>query len=213
MKSKLQHDAPITSYKYNELSEESKSNARNWYREVSADDQDWSECVIDDAKDLGRVVGWTIEDIHWSGFWSQGDGACFTGTWYPQDVQPVEKLGIINDKLTRILEVFQGVVVTNKLIPAAALESVVVTHSSRNSHSHSVDFSFGWADEDEDDDDWTRVNNAEEHFRQAAQDFMDWIYRALEAEYEHINSDEYVVDAIECNDYRFDEQGEISHDR
>ena len=39
----------------------------------------WSECIIAGFKARMLAAHVTVEEFYWSGFWSQGDGACFTG--------------------------------------------------------------------------------------------------------------------------------------
>lgn len=40
-----------------------------------------------------------------------------------------------------------------------------------------------------------------------ARTFADWIYRQLESEYEHVNSDESVAETIRANEYEFTADG------
>lgn len=42
---------------------------------------DWHESVFDMAKEAAKIIGIDIDDIRYSGFWSQGDGASFTGSY------------------------------------------------------------------------------------------------------------------------------------
>lgn len=67
-------------YTFNELSEEAKEKAREWYRKVE-DFSFYAETVIDDAKTIAKLMGININNVYYSGFWSQGHGACFEGTY------------------------------------------------------------------------------------------------------------------------------------
>ena len=69
----------ITVYRFEELEGKAKDKARQWLVEA-ATDHDWYESVYDLAKEDGAKRGFEIEDIRFSGFWSQGDGASWTGT-------------------------------------------------------------------------------------------------------------------------------------
>ena len=40
---------------------------------------DWSDETIDEFKAKAFALGISVGSVYWSGFWSQGDGACFTG--------------------------------------------------------------------------------------------------------------------------------------
>lgn len=70
----------ITTYSFDELSDKAKEKAREWFR--SGDDFSiYAEDVVADAKAIGKIMGIDIKDVYYSGFWSQGDGASFTGRW------------------------------------------------------------------------------------------------------------------------------------
>lgn len=68
----------ITVYKFNELSETAKQHAIDDYAQRSMD-WEWWDTVYEDAKEDGKALGYDIDDIRFSGFWSQGDGASWTG--------------------------------------------------------------------------------------------------------------------------------------
>jgi hypothetical protein len=68
-----------TTYHYNELPEGAKDVARRHYIEHWVHD-DWYDYIYIEAKDDGAVQGFDVDDIFFSGFWSQGDGAMWTGT-------------------------------------------------------------------------------------------------------------------------------------
>ena len=87
---------------YDELSDEAKENARNWYRgEDNGLDYDWWDSVYEDTKEIGKLMGIDIEEIYFSGFWSQGDGACFVGNYEykPGFVEAVKEYAATDNKL------------------------------------------------------------------------------------------------------------------
>ena len=65
-------------FSYAELPEDAKDVARRHYIEHWVHD-DWYEYIYIEAKDDGAVQGFDIDDIFFSGFWAQGDGAMWTG--------------------------------------------------------------------------------------------------------------------------------------
>lgn len=67
-----------------------------------------------------------------------------------------------------------------------------ITHRDRYCHAYSVDIE---ADQDS------------EKFAEIARDFMNWIYRQLESEYDYQNADEQVDDTIRANEYTFTAEG------
>jgi hypothetical protein len=74
-------------YEFSKLSDNAKAKARDWYRKASIHDDHGAEFVIDDAKRVFTHCGITIDRVGYSGFWSQGDGAHFVGTWRASDVK------------------------------------------------------------------------------------------------------------------------------
>ena len=84
-----------TVYKFAELSDVAKEQARSWYRELGPHD-DWWDAVYEDFERVCDILGIRLKTttvrlmgsgtrakpcIWFSGFWSQGDGACFEGYW------------------------------------------------------------------------------------------------------------------------------------
>lgn len=69
----------ITVYKFIELEGRAKDKASEKLREWITN-HDWWEGVYECAKEDGAKRGFEIEDIRFSGFWSQGDGASWTGS-------------------------------------------------------------------------------------------------------------------------------------
>ncbi len=77
-------------YDFTELSDAAKDKARAWFRQTI--DDDWWDSVYDDFEQICPILGVTLATtpvrlmgggtrqkpcIWFSGFWSQGDGACF----------------------------------------------------------------------------------------------------------------------------------------
>lgn len=65
--------------KFSELSPKARERAIQSYTECLIEDGWWAEGVIESAKEDGLKRGFDIDDVRWSGFWSQGDGASWTG--------------------------------------------------------------------------------------------------------------------------------------
>lgn len=65
-------------FQYNQLGDDAKETARQWYVEGHNDDNYWAEYVIAEWRWLLWNKGFEGVEINYSGFWSQGDGASFT---------------------------------------------------------------------------------------------------------------------------------------
>ena len=192
-----------TVYEFSELSPSAKAKARDWYREASTYDDHGAEYVIDDAKMVFAHCGITIDRVGYSGFWSQGDGAHFVGTWRAADVTlgGVKNCAPIDEKLHAIAAEFERIAA---LFPLA---SFTVKHRGSYSHENCTDFSFEFLDADGYQIDPPGAQQAEKDLEKAAKDAMRWIYRTLEKEYDYHNADEQVDESIECNGYTFTEEG------
>lgn len=70
-----------TVYRFVELSDSAKAKVREQYREWACQDNHWYEYIFDDAKEIGKILGIKIDNIYFSGFSCQGDGACLTGSY------------------------------------------------------------------------------------------------------------------------------------
>ena len=84
-----------TVYEFHELSDAAKEKARAWFRE-GAGDHDWHEFIYDDFEQICHILGIALRTrpvrlmgggtrqkpcIYFTGFYSQGDGACFEATY------------------------------------------------------------------------------------------------------------------------------------
>lgn len=190
------------------------SNANNWprelldkYRTINVEDSWWSNERINDFKADMLAVGVQVVMVHWSGFWSQGDGACFEG--YVDDWgKYLTHLGY-----------------TDSILIDTAREwwSYRLKHRNNYCHENSVDFDNniylpenpytsgyygGHVDLDEEDQFRAAVWDATmarhdlleltEKIETDLKDRMKKLYRTLEKEYDHLTSDEAVAEALEA---------------
>jgi hypothetical protein len=200
----------ITLYQFDELEERAKERARDWYRQGGFD-YEWWDCTFDDVKECLGKIGFSVNKIYFSGFSSQGDGACFEGDWSARSVDstalkehaPADTtLHALADEAARIAAQY----------PQA---SASMAHRGRYYHSHSVDVDVDLSEDDSEleltPQQWKERDEAREPdvdaIKELCRDAMDWIYRQLEKEYEYLTSDESVDETIRINEYEFDEDG------
>jgi hypothetical protein len=202
----------IKIYQFDELSESAKEQAREWYRQGNCDDSFWSECTIEDAKEIGKYMGMDLDKVYFSGFWSQGDGACFEGTWRASDVK-VDKLKEYAPQDKELHRIVNGLAELAKEYPDGYFK---VTHRGHYSHSGCTSFDVELPCEQEEDLEYgspeykalqVKLGEDEDTLIELARDFMDWIYRTLEKDWDYQNSDEQVDEAIRANEYEFLEDG------
>ena len=190
-----------TIYQFDELTDDAKERAREWFRGI-ADDW-WSESVIDHAKHVGALIGFEVDEIYWRGFWSQGDGACWAGSvaYYRGRASDVARECPQDAEIQRIAQAWQDLQRQNSC--------QIRGRVSANDRYMRTSVSAYWADDrEEDDDDANQIAYVEDDANQIASDFADWIYRSLEEEYDYQMSDERVDETIRANEYEFDENGE-----
>ena len=136
---------------------------------------DWHESTIEDAKEIGKILGIDIDNVYFSGFWSQGDGACFTGSYsYAKGAtKAIRQYAPLDKELHRIADDLQEL--QRKHFYGL---STTVTHSGHYSHEYCTQFSTYDRDEYADAD-------TDEALIEILRDYMRWIYRNLEREYEY----------------------------
>jgi hypothetical protein len=185
--------------KFEELTDSQKEQAMDRYRDWNVDGgYDWYDGVYEDATTIAELMGIDVDRIYFSGFSSQGDGACFEGSFsYKKGmVKAVKAYAPLDKELHNIALSIQEL--HRKAFYGAYGK---VRHSGHYYHERSmsvnVDSEKGMVDEDE--------------WRDVFADFALWIYRNLEKEYEYLTSDEAVAESLEANEMEFeiDEDGDI----
>ena len=192
-------------YKFDELSDAAKQKAIEWYR-GDGPDHDWWDFIYEDFIANCALIGLEVKakDIHFSGFCSQGDGASFTGRWYPCGPAPEgipEVFGEAFDDLCRIQkEIDEYITETD----APKLDYVKVTrHPGIYVHSHMMN-AFAVRD-----DGVVYPAGVDREFLNVFRRLADYLYRSLEEEYDWLNSDETISENITNNYYEFTESGEL----
>lgn len=184
--------------KFSELSEEHKNKALEHFHDWNTRDSFWQECTIEDSKTIAGLMGITIGEIYFSGFSSQGDGACFTGSfsYSKRMVQAVKRYAPQDKELHRIAAEIQEL---HRL--AFYTARGCVTHSGHYYHERSMSVSIDAEKGKAEESDWI----------EAFADFASWIYRQLENEYDYQSSPEAIAESLEANEMEFtiDENGDL----
>lgn len=195
-------------YSFRRLSKDAKERALKDEREHIVD-FNWWEGVYEDAKRMGALIGIEIDQISFSGFWSQGDGACFDGR-YSHKAGAVEAITAECDgqdaELIRIASELTVLQSTWRLLHGFTFECTV--HAIDRHYSHSGTMQTGYA-YDEERYQVTEVWKMDRAVERLLRAFADWIYHQLEAEYEHLVSDEVCTERLMDSGLRFDSSGAI----
>lgn len=194
--------ATIEIYQFNELSDDAKETARAWYRDGIQYDE-WWDFTFECAKEIGKLIGINIDDIYFSGFSSQGDGACFVGD-YSYQKWSVKKIREYAPSDKDLLDIAENLASVQRRYFYQLTASV--THTGHYNHEYSVTI-----DVEDSRQDWCEnvAKEGGDMIIESLRDFMRWIYERLESEYEYLNSDDVVDKSIQCNEYEFKANGEI----
>jgi len=179
---------------------------------------DWWDCVYSDFSQICEIMGIELDkdEPSFSGFWSQGDGASWSGRYAAQstlrgyetrgqisptyDLAPAkirehapqdEELRRIADELCFLARVY------------GSTYAIVRRHDHRYVHSNTMCVSeWEYCDEniDMNEVDEAVIGHVEEALLHAFKALADWLYKALDAEYDYRTSDEAVIEALEANE-------------
>jgi hypothetical protein len=170
----------------------------------------WHEYVYEDFKREMDAIGIDVDNIYFSGFSSQGDGACFEGgvsNW----AKFLESIGYTCPALIGL---------------AANAWKFSVVHRGRYYHENCTSFSADMVSPDDysesEMDEFvyahspysTDIQNAafvailqgynygslEDEFIEEFKRHMRALYNQLEEEHDHLTTDEAILDSLECND-------------
>jgi hypothetical protein len=197
-------EVTIQLFEFDELEEKiqdeivEKSNDINVY-------SDWYECVYEMWKGKPAQIGFEDVEIQFSGFWSQGDGASFTGSIsWDRNVEFIRALKLDAPEIKRLIWYIQH--------GKTDISIYVVRTSHHYAHARTVEARVdidGVYSENLDLDE--RVEKAVKLLRD---EFADWLYQTcqeiyhdLEKEYEYLTSREAIVETIKVNEHLFTAQG------
>ena len=205
----------IPVYTYAELSDTAKEQVCSWLSQ----DIDY-DCVYEDVATIADLLGIDIRQtrktlmggghrydptIYWSGFWSQGDGACFEGTYkYKKGSVKAVKEYCGDKEVHRIAESLAEIQKRYSYKLTASCK-----HRGHYQHSGCMQVEVE-IDSDNDYSDSATWRNSEDTVIQCMRDFADWIYQRLEKEYDYQTSDEVIAETCEANGYEFYEDGSIA---
>jgi len=197
-----------TVYRFDELAEAAKDKARSWYREGVTSD-DWHEFAYEDFETISAMLGVQLKTqtvrlygggtrqkpcIFFSGFWSQGDGACFEARYRykPGAVEAIRQHAPADSELHDIAGMLQSSQRRNFFQITAD-----VTHRGHYYHEYAMDIEVNR------DGPQSMMVEGAQGIAEALRDLARWLYRQLEHEYAYQTSDEAVDEAIFANEYTF----------
>lgn len=185
---------------FSQLPQKAKDVAVGHYAENLVPDF-WNDAVYEDAKQIASLMGIEIDKIYYSGFSSQGDGACFTGnfSYKSKALHDVKQYAPLDIELHKIAKNYTDI----QRKAFYKLKGKVV-HSGPYYHSNSNDITV-----EHSDDIYRDIGDLEKEMKDVLRSFMDWIYRELEDSYNFEISEEAASQYYEDENVNFDEYGNI----
>ena len=178
----------ITLFTFDELSKESQQKLIEGFRQDY--DPDYSHIYYDFINDMSEQYGAdiSVDDIQWSGFWSQGDGACFTCDFDEEVIFPILKERSLTGDQVQCLEELG--------VEVQSAQSIRCGPSNFYSHENTVTGDLLFSVPDGKEFDVEIVNDLESEFTTIIRESCKDLYRRLEDEYDHTTSDEAIIEEI-----------------
>lgn len=213
-------DTTTESLDFLQLSYRAKSHAVTEYGQPP---DDWYEEIINRAKEEAPARGFNIDEVLFTGFHSQGDGASWTGfvdlvAFIAYHSKPEDKdyaehtilVELIKDgwceekvEISRIgfyynhSGTMRSAGIDDRLYYADELSAIdrgILEGANVQELAKSIDYEY-------------LLNQLDEWLLGKAQKYADEIFKQLKEEYEHYTSEEYFKDLCDINGWRFDQRG------
>lgn len=176
------------------------------YRYIYVEDLRWADGVVSNLRSRMSEIGIFVDEVYWSGFCCQGDGAMFEGHVYDW-AQYLMHLGYDDDQLLGL---------------ACYSWSLRWKQHGRHYHYKSVSYSedlpltenpyrYEWGHTTSDDDEFRAAvwdaamakydsDAIFEGIKEDLEDHMKTFYRELEEEHDSLTTDEAVIEWLQAND-------------
>jgi len=181
-----------TTFRFEELSETAQETAINAFWEANTD-HEWWDFLFDEFRTVASILGIDVKDTYFSGFYGQGDGASFTGTY---EYRPGWRKALAEyaPQDTELLSIGNALQEAQR----RAFYSITARIIHRGHYRHS-----GCMVVDADAEGAFDHDTITDQLRLLA----DWIYSKLEREYEYLTGEDAIKETIIANEWEFTEDG------
>ncbi len=188
-------------YTFEELSDKAKERVLSDHRDINTD-YEWWDFTYEDWYEKLTELGYNDCKIWFSGFASQGDGACF-------ECKSVDVKEWI--KAHKAESYFPALTGTDKeYYEAEFYTSAWIQQSGHYYHEYSISCSVEYSGDNDETD--KEVDELQKAIIEDARDLSRQIYKELESEYDGLTSDEAIIDTINANEYTFEANGEMRNE-
>ena len=197
---------------YKNLSEAAQAYAYQMFKEYSVcGDHEWWENTFCEwvTKLEGLGIYTDNPQMFFSGFGSQGDGACFTGV-----INLKEFLEAHPDVLRQHVDLYMSTIPFDVSDGEAPEYEVFIDRHANSRYSHENTVRLDWNVFCGDDAEEARgihecyMSNADEDIISTCREYMRQLYKDLEAEHDYQQSIDCFLESVDYKD--FDEEGELT---
>lgn len=210
----------IKAYEFDELPHNAKYHT---IAEYGQPPDDWYEDIINRAKEEGPARGFNIDEVLFTGFHSQGDGASWTGhvdlvAFIAYHSKPEDKDYAEHTILVELIKdgwceekveisrtgfyynhsgMMRSAGIDDRLYYAdeqSAIDRGILEGANVQELAKSIDYEY-------------LLNQLDEWLLGKAQKYADEIFKQLREEYDSYTSEEYFKDLCDINGWRFDQRG------
>ncbi len=148
-------------------------------------DENWYEFVQNDFNQILTMLGYYNIDTYFSGFWSQGDGACFTANYYYEvgNIQKLKEYAPQEEELHRIARELM-------LMQKRVSFDLTANISQTGRYSHEMTMRCEVASYQNRVSDDIIAEKCEDTFLDLSRDLAIWYYKRLTKEYEYLMEQE-----------------------
>ena len=184
---------------------------------------DWWDSTYDNFNHICEILGIDLDkdEPSFSGFWSQGDGASWTGAYRAQRVlhgyetygqvsptydlapQKIREHAPKDEELHRIAD--ELCLLARIYGPTYAMVRRHNNHYVHSSTMYVSEWEYWDGEIDIDEVDEAITDHIEETLQDLFRDLAGWLYTTLEKEHEYLTSDEAVIESLEANEIEEDE--------
>jgi len=184
----------VKTYQFDELEKDIQEKVIEKYAYINVDYDEWDDFILEEWTSKLESLGYKDVRIYYTGFYSQGDGACFVAEVEIEKWIKAHKAGRKFQKLLAELK-------------SGCWASITITHSGNYYYSTSTTVNYEGQLELSDKA-YGQLEEVARWVEEERENLGKEIYRDLEKEYEYLTSGEAIIETIKANGYKFLKNGE-----